>query len=255
MHDKTFSILFTVHLVLVIFLAFRYGGLASVIGTSPSLRDSQVLGSKPVIATPTPSITPSQSKPHSATLIPKQDIHVDFQNAIYIATSSTFYSASLTFLTVVVMVILNRSFIQSSLCFAIVFCFAWGAVGAALSPYSSIPIFGMIAVVLTTAYTVVVWDRIPLAAVNLNTALTGIRASMDLILFSYFMMSISIVWTIVWTFASLGLYDFIVNYSIPPRGFGTFQDISLGTCMILSYIWTMNVILVSFSNQSSVESF
>jgi hypothetical protein len=67
---------------------------------------------------------------------------------------------------------------------------------------------------------------------------------MDLILFGCLMMIIAVIWTIYWTFASLGLYDYILSYSKSLNGNVTFPEVSLCMCMILSYFWTINVILV-----------
>jgi len=228
MHDKAFAFLFLIHLLFVAFIAIRFGGIASMIASSKlSVGAFSTLSSTYNYPTP--------------------DIYVDFRNAIYIAIAAVLYSSSLTFLTIGIMVILNRSFIQSSLCFAVIFCFAWGVLGIAIKPFSFIPILGIIAVVLTIAYTVVVWDRIPLAAVNLNTSLVGLRKSMDLILFGCLMMVITVIWTIYWAFASIGLYDYIVINSKSLDGTITFTAGCLCLCMILSYFWTVNIILVRFT--------
>lgn len=70
-------------------------------------------------------------------------------------------------------------------------------------------------------YAYFVWERIPFAAANLNTALTAVRQNTGLIGVAYFFLLVAFVWSIIWTVAAGGtmaylgegmLFVFLVSY-------------------------------------------
>mmetsp|Transcript_3897 Transcript_3897/g.4518 ORF Transcript_3897/g.4518 Transcript_3897/m.4518 type:complete len:481 (-) Transcript_3897:165-1607(-) len=53
-------------------------------------------------------------------------------------------------------------------------------------------------------YAYMVWNRIPFAAANLNTALTGVRQNLGLAVVAYIFLAIAFVWSIWWSVAATG---------------------------------------------------
>ncbi len=171
-----------------------------------------------------------------------KDIHVDYCNALQLACITALYATSLAALFIGMMMILGKALIQTVLCLLVIVCIGFGTIGVALTPYSSIPIFGIILLAFSLGYSIVVWDRIPFAATNLDTALCGVKCSADVLIVSLLIVVCAFFWSIGWAVAFLGVYDHYLDKSDMTWG-GLFTYLG----MFISFFWTLNVMKVSQS--------
>ena len=260
--DRIWGFLFILQLLTVIATAFILGPDALVSGDettnsplrsghfdtkimsdeNPSLFDDDMVISKTV---PVDIYYPDPSDESNTTTFVDDPVlndtlsklQVDYRNALQLCGITGLYSVALSSLTIGFMMILSSSIIQTALIFTILICFAWGTAGIVLSPYSFVPILGFIALALSLGYSVVVWDSIPFHAMNLNIALTGIRAVADTLLVGFSMTIITFLWCVVWSVACIGLYDYL---SVGDEAIvsGTNSLILFALC--ISMMWTYN---------------
>lgn len=186
----------------------------------------------------------------TGTSVPKiesKNIHVDYLNAFQLSCITGLYSTALSALSIGMMMILGTALIPTVLCLSVMVCVALGTIGIALSPYSFVPVIGIIALAFTLGYSIVVWDRIPFAATNLNVALCGVKSSADILLVTLGMMLFGFLWTIDWVVAFLGIYDNQLDKLASTQSQisddFTWVDISIYAGMLISYFWTLNVIM------------
>lgn len=239
-HDVLFAILFLVQMCFIVFLAIVYMG-------ETAISDDYAMGAPthpPQIVTDDPFSTGSafitQRGPAS-----ERSIRVDYSNAFQLSCISALYAASLSALLIGMMMILGKALIPTTLCLTVIVCIAFSTIGIALSPYSFVPIIGIIALALSVGYSIVVWDRIPFAATNLDTALCGIKCTADVLIVGMVMMIAAVLWTITWTVAFLGVYD---RYMDDLTGNDSDDVIELSGILIYggmftSYIWTLAVFM------------
>jgi len=93
------------------------------------------------------------------------------------------------------------------------------------------------------SYTFIVWDRIPFAAANLLTALSGIRAFPGTLLVAFGFQAVALAWSVYYAIVVCGIYDAIqeggkLDLS---QAMAYFVYFMLG----LSYYWTFQVLTVS----------
>lgn len=258
MYDVPFLILFIFQLCVVSFFAITYVGettmyhpnsTSSTVSTSGSYV-SPVKGFHPLDEyNDDPFATSSQASMSPFIGLQNKDIRVDYSNAFRLSCITGLYSTALSALSIGMMMILGKALIPTVLCLSVMVCVALGTIGIALSPYSFVPVIGIIALAFTLGYSIVVWDRIPFAATNLNVALSGVKGSADVLLVALGMMLVSFMWTIDWLVAFLGIYDHYLDklsHSNPHvSNILTWKGISIYSGMIISYFWTLNVIMVS----------
>ena len=152
----------------------------------------------------------------------------------------------MTALSIGIMMILSTSFIPTVLCGAVLICIVSFSVMVALSPYTVLPVLALAALLISLGYSIVVWDQIPFAASNFQIALVGIKSSADILLAGFTMMLVSFLWTITWMVAFLGIYDhYLDNAQHELKSNITWVGLSISLAMLISYIWTFQVILVS----------
>jgi len=254
-HDVLFGILFLLQLAGIIYVAIRYGKLAIMNKSDeeydPMDTPTEVNYDDP-FSTGIPSSPTGSNSPLS---IWAQDIHVEFSNAFQLSCIAAIQSTFLSALALGMMMILRTGLIQVFLCFTVILCFLFGAIGLILSPYNVIPVLGIVALLLSLIYCIVVWDTIPFSAVNLNTALIGIQSSAEILLVALWMMVVAFFWTIVWAVAFLGIYDCFLTkdsiYDVPNSATWTGWSVYIG--MFTSFFWTLFVITVR-TFISSIES-
>ena len=176
-----------------------------------------------------------------------KDIHVDYTNALQLACITALYATSLSALFIGMMMILGKALIPTVLCLTVIVCIAFGTIGIALNPYSCIPIIGIILLAVSLGYSIVVWDRIPFAATNLDTALCGVKCSADVLFVGLAMMICAFFWTIGWSIALLGIYDHYLDKIAAENDHSNSVTVT-GLCvyagMFISYFWTLNVMKV-----------
>jgi len=253
-HDGLFAVIFLAQMCFVVYLALACAGDTVLSSANPF--EGQYSASKPFenggMYTDDPFSTGSTHVTSSGSTISNwaRDVHVDYANAFQLSCITALYATSLSALFIGMMMILGKALIPTTLCLTIIICIAFATIGIALSPYNFIPIIGIIALALSVGYSIVVWDRIPFAATNLDTALCGVKCSADVLLVGLIMMLASLVWTITWTVAFIGIYDNFLD-CVADDGF-TYSATYIGVCvyvgMFTSYLWTINVFMVRHSS-------
>mmetsp|Transcript_25416 Transcript_25416/g.29437 ORF Transcript_25416/g.29437 Transcript_25416/m.29437 type:complete len:1213 (-) Transcript_25416:136-3774(-) len=248
MRDFIFLVLFVIQLSIVIFLATRYAG-ETMLSTTTTSNNSYNEERDPFHSVesddPFSSVSTLPEDSSSPLSVWTKDIYVDYTNAVQLACITALYATSLSALAIGMMMILSNALIPTVLCGTVVFFVVVGSIGAALSPYNSVPVLSIAALTFSLGYCIVVWDRIPFATTNLNVALVGMKSSADVLLVGFAMMIVAFVWTIVSTIAFLGVYDHFLDKD-SEEGFSnsyTWLGISVYMGLFISYIWTLNVIM------------
>lgn len=238
--DVFFSFLFLIQFAIVVFLAFNNAD-ETMLHNVKTVTDEDPY----MYNTDDPFATGYLPNDNSSPIsIWAKDIYVDYTNAVQLACITALYSTVLSALAIGMMMILNSAFIPTVLCVTVLACIGAGTI-MALSPYTVMPVVALAALAISLAYSIVVWDRIPFATTNLHTALVCIKSSADILLAGFAMMLIAFFWTIIWMVAFLGIYDhYLDNADHELRRSISWDGLSVSLGMILSYIWTFNVILV-----------
>ena len=164
------------------------------------------------------------------------------------------YAASLSVMMVGMMMILRKSLILSLLLLIDFLCFGWVSVGMIVCPYSVVPVLGIIFLAICTAYTIVVWDRIPFVSTNLEIALNATRCTIDILIAGFVSVVIVLAWNIIWTIATYGIHDHI-SYSQGKESHKIEHCLFFDTVLLISYFWTLNVIMVCTIFQKIFEVF
>mmetsp|Transcript_61449 Transcript_61449/g.73004 ORF Transcript_61449/g.73004 Transcript_61449/m.73004 type:complete len:500 (-) Transcript_61449:263-1762(-) len=114
---------------------------------------------------------------------------------------------------------------------ALIFSVAMSGVVAVLGFMSGqlmMAILGALSFAVGICYAYAVWDRIPFAAANMNTALTGVRSNMGLSFCAYFFIFVAFAWSVLWTLAASGTMSALGQGSL--------------FLFLVSYYWTHQVI-------------
>lgn len=166
---------------------------------------------------------------------------LSYRNVIYVACLCGALAIVVSTCTLVVMMTITKRIVQVALCLTIAMSFAWGTIGIGVSPKNFVPITGIIALALSVAYAFVVWDRIPFAAANLHSGLSGVRANIGTVLVAFFWQAAALGWTIYYTFVVIGVYDaFEDGDLVLSDNLKIFVYVMLG----ISYYWTFHVLMV-----------
>lgn len=241
-HDFPFAILFLAQMCFIIFIAITYIG--DTVSHSPGTNNVTMHSSESDPFSGSPFLSHQDSEMgtfHNS----KWNIYVEYSNALQLSCISALYSASLSALLIGMMMILGKALIPTTLCLAILICIAFSTIGIALSPYSFVPIIGIIALAFSVGYSIVVWDRIPFAATNLDTALCGVKCTADVLVVGLIMMIAAFLWTITWTVAFLGVYNHYLD-DVRGKGGNDFLEwtgVLIYGGMFTSYFWTLTVIM------------
>jgi Plasma-membrane choline transporter len=201
-----FLVLFVAHLVLVAYLGQRYGANALAQNHNES----------------------------STTLV------IYYDNLVKVASLSGAFAILLSGLLMFLMMTFSHHFVQVMLLLTITLSFIWGTLGVGLSPRKEVPISGIILLALSVGYTFIVWDRIPFASVNLETALAGIRAHPGTIVVSFIFQALALGWSVYFCVVAVGIYDAFQNGQL----FGSRQwHVMVYILLGYSYYWTIQVLL------------
>jgi hypothetical protein len=170
-------------------------------------------------------------------------VTIIYNNVIHLSIISGFVAIVISALALALMTAVARKIVQIALILTITLSFAWGTIGIGLSPKKVVPATGIIALALSVAYTFIVWDRIPFAAANLNTALSGINANPGAVFMAFFFQFLALGWSIYYTYVAVGVYDAmeVGDIDLTFRGMKVVVYVALG----ISYYWTLHVFLVS----------
>ncbi len=244
-----FTVLFAIQLSAVVFLSFRYANVSILHHTSGGsganpfkIEDDDPFSTGAVDPFSTGTTIPTENSPIS---VWAKDIYVDYANALQLSCITALYSTVLSALAIGMMMILSTAFIPTVLCVTVISCILSGTLMMALSPYTVMPVVALAALAISLAYSIVVWDRISFATTNLHTALVGIKSSADILLVGFSMMLVAFLWTMIWMVAFLSIYDYYLDDAEHELKISiTYEGLGVSSAMIMSYIWTLNVIMV-----------
>jgi hypothetical protein len=121
----------------------------------------------------------------------------------------------------------TTALVKISLVFSVIMSALVGILGL-MSGQMLMGIMGLAMFAIGICYAMAVWPRIPFAAANLNTALTGVKANMGLTVVAYLMMILAFGWSMLW-FIGLG------------EAFSSSNSITL-FFLLLSYYWVHQVL-------------
>lgn len=168
------------------------------------------------------------------------NVDFDYSGFIYAAVLAGIFSFALSAILVQVMMALAGMLVKISLLFSV----ALGIVVPAIALfYGSILwfILGLLNLAITVCYAKAVWSRIPFATANLEASLAAIKSNFGITLVSYLFVILAFLWSIVWTIATIGVYDKT-----------TVCDEQTNVCsvnygfvflLLLSFYWTHQVIV------------
>jgi len=148
-------------------------------------------------------------------------------NMIYFCSICGIFGTGLSTVTLGFMTKFASSLIKISLFFQIGCSFAVGILGL-MSGAIIMGVMGLVGCLFGCCYAFFVWDRIPFAAANLNTALTAVRANLGLAVVAYFFLALAFGWVVWW---SIVAGNMMANY-----GSG------VAFLFFLSYYWTQQVL-------------
>jgi hypothetical protein len=169
-------------------------------------------------------------------------VTIIYSSLVYIACWSGLFAVLISALLLGAMTYFARHFVQIALFVVIALSFIWGTIGIGVSPQTVVPVTGVIALALAVAYTFIVWDRIPFAAANLVTALSGIRAFPGIVAVAFAFQAVTLVWSIGFSIVVFGVYDAIREPGkLEPSQRMTYVIYGL---LAMSFIWTFHVLQV-----------
>ena len=166
-----------------------------------------------------------------------------FQNLIYLAICGGITTMTISSVAFGLMMKFSRRFVSLALWTAIALSLLWTLIGVAFSPKTFIPLTGIVSVGFTTAYSYVVWDRIPFARANLNTALTAIRSNKWIFCIGLTFQMLTLTLSVFYAFTGIGIYDRLAEKDVT-RWETQKHFILFG--LFLSYYWSFRVLVVSF---------
>ena len=174
---------------------------------------------------------------------------VNYNNLLIIAGCCGVEAMVLSTTLLGVMSYFARNFVQVALIVAIALSFVWGTLGIGLSPQNLVPITGIVALALSVAYAIVVWDRVPFSTANLLTALSAMRAYPGTVVMTLVSQFLGLGWSIYYAVICCGVYDAIQDGRI---AVSQKVQVIISILLGISYYWTINVFLVSLGHRSWV---
>ena len=179
-----------------------------------------------------------------------KDLSFSYRNVIFVTGLCGLFGVVVSTLALVIMTMIVKRLVQVSLILTIALSFAWGTIGIGVSPQNVVPITGIIALMLSVGYTLIVWDRLPFASANLQAGMSGVRANSGTVILAFVFQGLSLWWTIYFVYVLLGVYNAVDRGELDISDNMTIVIyVSLG----ISYYWTYNVLLVSTTTRDLVE--
>ena len=168
-------------------------------------------------------------------------VTVYYNNLLIIACCCGGFAIAVSTTLLGVMSYFARNFVQVALVVAITLSFVWGTLGIGLSPQNLVPITGIVALALTIAYAVVVWDRLPFSTANLRTGLLAVGSYPGTIVMTLVSQVLGLGWSIYYAVICCGIYDAIQDNRIA----ASYRfEIAIYVLLGISYYWTIQVLLV-----------
>ena len=256
--DLIFLLLFAFHLTGMVYLSNTYSKEAlfpdyyNTNITTNDMNSTNVTAAAAAAVVPStddwisPTIMDNLTALNGTSLVDMDDLDesavtINYPNLLMVAVCSGVFAMAISTTLLGVMTYFAERFIQVALVVIIGLSFVWGTVGIGVSPKNVVPITGIIALALSVAYAILVWDRIPFAASNLVTALTAIRAFPGTLVVALSFQALGCAWCIYYSIIVIGIYDSIQDGRIVLSDRMTFfAYIVLG----ISFYWTYQVLLV-----------
>lgn len=177
-------------------------------------------------------------------LVTSDGVEIYYQNLLYIACLCGLFAVALSALLLSAMTIFTKYFVQVALMIVITLSFIWGTVGIGLSPKTVVPVTGIIALAVTVAYSFIVWDRIPFAAANLLTALSGVQANPGTIVVAFCFQALALGWSVYYAIVVYGVYDSIQDNKLQVSSHNNMLRDMIYGFLAISYYWTFQVLQV-----------
>ncbi len=117
---------------------------------------------------------------------------------VYFCSVCGIFATGMSTVTLGFMMQFATSLIKISLFFQIGCSFAM-AMLALMSGSVFVAVFAFLGFFVSICYAYAVWDRIPFAAANLNTALIAVRTNLGVAVVAYFFLFLGFGWTIWWS--------------------------------------------------------
>ncbi len=170
-------------------------------------------------------------------------VTIVYQNLVFVCLLSGVFAILISAIALLLMMAVAKKIVQIALILTITLSFAWGTVGIGLSPRKVVPATGIIALALSVAYTIVVWERRKFHGANLYASLTGIRANPGAVIIALFVQFLALAWSLYFTYVAVGVYDAVEigDILLPSHAAKVLIYCALG----VSYYWTLQVFLVS----------
>jgi hypothetical protein len=177
-------------------------------------------------------------------------VTIVYSSLIYIAGWSGLFAVAISTLLLAALTYFASHFVQIALFVMITLSFIWGTIGIGLSPRTTVPVTGFIALALAVAYTLIVWDRIPFASANLVTALTALRDFPGIVYVAFGFQIVALVYSIAYSILVFGVYNAMQD----PASLNISDQMTYVVYILLtlSFSWTLQVIQVNNGNNSWV---
>mmetsp|Transcript_5313 Transcript_5313/g.10506 ORF Transcript_5313/g.10506 Transcript_5313/m.10506 type:complete len:885 (+) Transcript_5313:474-3128(+) len=169
-----------------------------------------------------------------------REVTVYYKNLLIIACCCGGFAIAVSTTLLAVMSYFARNFVQVALVVAIALSFVWGTLGVGLSPQNLVPITGIVALALTIAYAIVVWDRLPFSTANLRTGLLAVGSYPGTIVMTLVSQVLGLGWSIYYAVICCGIYDAIQDGRIAASNR---FEIAIYVLLGISYYWTIQVLL------------
>lgn len=177
----------------------------------------------------------------------EDSVAISYRNVIYVTCLCGLFSVAISTLALVIMTMIAKRLVQVSLILTISLSFAWGTIGIGVSPQNVVPITGIIALMLSVGYTFIVWDRIPFAAANLYTGLSGVRANAGTVMIAFAFQGLSLFWTVFFAHVLIGVYNAIYKGDLV---LSVHMSLLVYIMLGISYYWTYHVLMVSYRKRN-----
>ena len=182
------------------------------------------------------------------TLLANDVRSVNYENLVVLTCVSGAFASVMSGGMLLIMTIVYKNLIPTSLLLAIGLSFAWGVLGVEVVPGSYTPALGFVCCLICTGYSIVIWRRIPFASANLHAALTGVRSAPGLWLVAFVAQFLILLWSLWSAFTVLSLYDYIVPNPSEKNSIKVLLAATVLILFIWAYLWTFQVLVVSIRN-------
>jgi len=165
-------------------------------------------------------------------------ISFGFFDVLILIVVSGLISITISVFALAVMTAFTKHVIPIALSLSIILSFLWTAVGLIRGEHNFVPVTGLVAFGGSIAYTFTVWENIPFASANLYTALIAIRSCLPLMGLAFVFQIVAMLWSIVYFFASVGIYDKLEDCELDAR-----VKMACYFAVAMSFVWTIQTLI------------